>query len=193
MINIDELYFDWLMDKLGDTTPQFERMCWIVHQQTFTRRIGNDVNRATDGINLRKACIRDYEEHNMAPSITNNLLRQECSWLEMLIALADGLDYLYDGGIKERFLELITNLGLLKVIFSVIRKDGTSRYDTVDQMLVESVTRRVNNNQIAANGAGGLFPLKKTPPEDQREVEIWQQHAAYFNELLEGVLWTSTN
>lgn len=185
MIEIHELYFKWLMDLLGETSPQFQRLCDMLSQNEFQRRVGNDVNRASDGLNLRRRFLEDWSEIEIDPRLTNAFLELECNWLEMLVALADRLDYMYDGGIKERFIELITNMGLLSVIFSPIDEDGSSIYDEVDQDRVDMATNRVDNNLIDHDGFGGLFPLERRGHHpDQREVEIWEQHAAYFSERL---------
>jgi len=187
--DVDTLYFRWLMELLGHPTKSLERLSWMLHRNTFTRSVGRDPNRAIDGIYLRQRFLSDFSDANIDPRISNLLMEDECSWLEMLVALSEALDFLYDGGIQERMLELIDNLGLTKVLTSP--KDG--RYDELDQELVDLSTTRVDNNLFNANGHGGLFPLSKPGHPDQREVEIWDQHAYYFNEKLEGVVWTSIN
>lgn len=187
--DVDGLYFGWLMELLGKPTKSLERLSWMLHRNTFTRSIGRDVDRAKDGMYLRKRFLEDFSDAKIDPRISNLLLEDECSWLEMLVALSEGLDFLYDGGVQERFLELIGNLGLTKVLTSSL--DG--RYDELDQEIVDQATTRVDNDLFDSNGRGGLFPLSKSNHPDQREVEIWDQCAYYFNEKLEGVAWTSTN
>lgn len=185
--DVDDLYFKWLMDLMEVPTNSFTRLCWMLHRNTFTRSVGNDSNRAAEGIRLRHRFLNDFTHVDIDPRKLNLLMEQECSWLEMLIALSESLDYLYEGGVQERLLELIDNLGLHKALMSP--NDG--RYDEVDQDLVDSATTRVDNNLFDANGHGGLFPLETSDYVDQRRVEIWEQHAAYFREKLEGVVWTS--
>lgn len=187
MIEIDELYFKWLMSQLDEPSVAFQRLCWMLHQNTFQRRVGNDVNRASDGVQLRHRFLEDYTEVDIDPRITNEFLSLECTWLEMLIALADRLDFMYDGGVKERFMEMVANLGLLPILFTSLGMSGRTIYDEVDQDLVDSATTRVDSNLVDRNGLGGLFPLSESNHPDQREVEIWSQHAAYFSERLEGV------
>ena len=118
IVEINELYFKWLMAQLGEPSAAFQRLCRMLDENVFQRRVGNDINRASDGIHLRRRFLEEYSEVNIDPRISNEFMNLECSWLEMLIALADRLDYLYDGGIKERFMELITNLGLLPILFT---------------------------------------------------------------------------
>lgn len=98
MIDIEKLYFKWLLERLGDPTPAFERLCWMLHCNAFDRRVGNDVNRAERGINLRRYFLDAYDEANIEPHISNDLMSKDCSWFEMMVALADDLDFLYEGG-----------------------------------------------------------------------------------------------
>ena len=194
MTQVDDLYFRWLMDFMSDSAGEpFKRMCRMLDQNVFQRRVGNDINRASDGLNLRRRFLEDFSDADIDPRLTNDFLELECSWLEMLVALAERLDYLYDGGIKERFTELITNLGLLKLLAISDRHANTDLFEEVDQQLVDLVTSAVDHNQFDARGHGGLFPLNGFDESDQREVEIWAQHGAYFREKLEGVAWTSTS
>lgn len=187
--DVDTLYFKWLVGRMEAPTEAIGRLCWMLHYNVFTRRVGRDFNREGQGLDLRQRFLQDYLDVNIDPRKIALLLEEECSWLEMLIALSEALDFLYDGGVQERFLELIDNLGLTQILSSP--KDG--RYDELDQELVDSATNRVDYNMFDENGHGGLFPLQKDNHPDQREVEIWKQQAAYFSEKLEGVLWTSTN
>lgn len=187
MLDIDRLYFDWLMARFTRSFAGLRRVCGMLHENGFQRRVGNDVNRAVDGEALRRLFLDDYHEADIDPRITNDFLAGPCSWFEMLMALSEGLDYLYDGGVQEHFLELINNLGL-RPVYSRIDE----RYDEIDQDLVDAACNRVDFNLFDPDGRGGLFPLTKQDHPNQREVEIWDQHAAYFRERLEGILWTST-
>ena len=187
--DVERLYFKWLVNLLEEPTESISRLGWMLHNNTFTRSVGNDSNRAAEGIRLRHRFADDFLHIDIEPRKINRLLEEECSWFEMLIALSESLDFLYEGGIQERLLELIDNLGLTKVLMSP--DDG--RYDELDQELVDAATACVDNNKFDSNGHGGLFPIQNPDEDepDQREVEIWEQHAAYFREKLEGVVWTS--
>lgn len=189
MINLEDLYFEWLLTKLDPdgVTEEVAYVCDLLHRHDFLRRVGLDINRAADGAALRKEFLLQMSELNLSPHLSNDFLMQECTWLEMLIALAIRLDFMYEGGVEGRFTEMIDNLGLGDMItFSHSR----SRRD--DEELVAQVTSDVDNNRFDRDGRGGIFPLRKSGHSDQRRVEIWDQHAAYFREKLEGVLWTST-
>ena len=188
MVELEDLYFDWLLTKLhpDGVSEEVAYLCDLLHHCEFRRRVGRDVNRASDGANLRKEFMSKYEDADISPHVTNDFMMEECSWLEMLIALSIHLDFLYDGSVEGRFLELTGNLGLDSLTrFGHIRRHA-------DQDLVDEVTYNFDHNRFDQNGHGGIFPLHKPGHPDQREVEIWDQHAAYFRERLEGVLWTST-
>lgn len=192
MIDLDTLYFEWLLTCL-DPDGATEGVAYVgdlLHNCEFKRRVGNDVNRAEDGANLRKEFMTQFEDADFDPHVTNDLMMKECSWFEMLIALARALDYLYEGGVEGRFIELITNLTLDPMLEHSPRR--SKRMREYDQRFVDIATNDVDQNLFKENGHGGLFPLSKKNHLDQRRVEIWDQHAAYFRERLEGVLWTST-
>lgn len=192
MIALEDLYFDWLLTQLDPDGVRegLAYLCELLHDCEFKRRVGNDINRAVDGANLRKEFFEQFSEADFDPNVVNDLLSQECSWLEMLIALSRDLDYIYDGGVDARFVELVSNMGLGPVAVYNPRRTLSSR--EYDRHVVSSVTDDIDNNRFDRNGHGGLFPLKKRYGHpDQRGVEIWDQHAAYFRERLEGVLWTS--
>lgn len=188
MIDIDDLYFEWLMSRFALPTDGLARVCGMLHENVFQRRVGNDVNRAVDGEALRRLFLDAYSEADIDPRTTNEFLRGPCSWFEMLMALSESLDYLYDAGVQEHFTELIDNLDLA-VVYSRVQE----RYDEIDQDLVDAACNRVDFNMFDPDGRGGLFPLLKTDHPNQKGVEIWDQHAAYFRERLEGTLWTFIN
>lgn len=193
MNDLETTYFTWLTHQLDPegVTDGVAYLCELLHNCDFMRRVGRDINRAADGADLRKEFFEEVGTSQFHPDDVDDLLSRECSWLEMLIALSRALDYLYEGGVDGRFAELITNMKLGSVtVFNAARSERTRQYD---QRRVEIVTSNIDNNRFDRDGNGGLFPLKKTGHSDQRGVEIWDQHAAYFRERLRGVLWTSTN
>ncbi len=189
VIDLDVLYFEWLLTCL-DPKGALEGVAYVgdlLHNCEFERRVGNDINRAIDGANLRKEFVSQFSEANIDPRLTNELMMKECTWFEMLVALSRHIDYTYDGGVEERFIELITNLTL----------DPMLRYDSsrpahmqeYDQRFVDVATSNVDTNNFDKDGHGGIFPLNKSGHPDQRRVEIWGQCGAYFHERLEGVLF----
>lgn len=187
MVDIEELYFQWLLTRL-DPDGVLEGVAYaggLLHNCEFKRRVGNDMNRANEGISLRYEFLQQFEDVNFAPSVTNSLMDQPCSWFEMLVALCRALDYLYEGGVVGRFNELVINMGLGYLLDSDL--DQPELVVEYDQGVVEGVCNDIDNNFFDPNGHGGLFPLKRLGHPDQRYMEIWDQHAAYFRERLEGV------
>jgi hypothetical protein len=194
MIPLEDLYFEWLLSQVDQDGVEegVEYVCGLLHNCEFHRRVGNDINRAIDGADLRKEFLSNYDRADLNSDDLDALMMKECSWLEMLVALALHLDYLYEGGVKGRLLELINNVQIGYLAGRNARRSRNTKVN--DQRLVEHITGAIDDNHIETNGLGGLFPLHTPGHQDQREVEIWIQQAAYFSERLdEGVLWTSTN
>lgn len=187
MIDLEDLYFGWLLTRLdpAGVTEGAAYLCGLLHNCDFHRRVGNDINRATDGANLRKEFLNDFAASEFDPHVTNDLMAQECSWFEMLIALSRGLDYLYDGGVDGRFEELVCNIGL--DVLAVHDENRSVFRERHDQRSVANALSIIDDNMITPSGLGGLFPLVGDHHSDQRRVEIWEQAGAYFNERLEGV------
>lgn len=192
MIDLEDLYFEWLLTCLDPegVLEGVAHVSGLLHNCEFTRRVGNDINRAVDGANLRKEFMAQFSDADFDPHVTNDLMMQPCSWFEMLVALSRALDFTYDGGVEGRYIELATNLGLEPMM--VDNPHRTKVLNEFDQRFVDVVTNDVNQSNFDIDGHGGLFPLTKHDHPDQREVEIWDQHSAYFRERLEGEMWTST-
>ena len=192
MIALEDLYFEWLLSCIDSNGVEegVVHVCGLLHNCEFRRRVGNDINRAVDGADLRKEFLAYYKEATFNQNEIDSLLMKECSWLEMLIPLVIHLDYLYEGGVKGRFIELLDNMRLSHLCEYSSRRTRASTES--DQQLVDNVTSAIDNNKITVNGHGGLFPLRKRGHDNQKEVEIWNQQSSYFNERLEGAMWTST-
>lgn len=189
MIDIEDLYFEWLLTQIDPdgVTEGVAYLCDLLHNCEFHRRVGNDINRAVNGANLRKEFVTQFEEVEFAPHVTNELMAKECSWLEMLIALSRDIDFLYEGGVDGRFAEIVNNMQLGPL--AMFNPNRTRSMVNRDQREVDIATDDIDHNRFTRDGHGGLFPLRKTGHPDQREVEIWDQCGAYFNERLKGVLF----
>lgn len=193
MIDLEDLYFEWLLGRLDPSgvTEGAAYLCGLLHGCEFHRRVGNDLNRAMDGVNLRKEFLTEFEDANFDPHVTNDLMAQECSWFEMLVALARALDYIYDTGVYSQFIEMLENLQIDHL--GVVDPNHSDARVNRDQRTVGDAVTVVDNNLFERSGLGGLFPLTKSTQPDQRKEEIWEQAGAYFRERLEGVLWTFTS
>lgn len=173
---LDDRYFEWLyglVASVKNRNPQ--RSYWELLRTLYTTEfvwfIPNDDNRIVDGQALRQEFMDETGTDGFAEP---NWLYMGASFLEMLIALARRASFEAVGTPGAWFWQMIKNLELLNYndeIFEV------SIFEEVKEAL-----ERVNQRTYLANGDGGLFPLRR-PREDQREIEIRYQLAAY---LLEG-------
>lgn len=166
--SLDELYFNWLVSQVGSVSnPNPARTYYQLLEQMHLKRfdwfIPNDDNRLEDGKELR------YEFMN-GPSEDETW----CSFLEMLIALSRRAAFQSYSDPIEWFWHLVENLDL--------RHFSDENFMELESRQIRHTLDVVVSREYAADGQGGLFPLKN-PPKDQREVELWYQMAGY---LLEG-------
>ena len=136
----------------------------------------NDDNRVEEGIELR---YKFADEKNV--QLLEDDLSGSCTLLEMLIALADRMDFiLFDPSKGNRrwlwFWLFIDNLKLQKYA-NDDEKGVISRKKRFNRIVINKFLKR----EYLPNGKGGLFPLDN-PSSDQREVEIWYQLMEYINE-----------
>lgn len=138
----------------------------------FVWLVPNDDARVSDGIELRREFLHDAEISEVDP----HWMDQGCSFLEMLIALARRLAFQMDDHVGSCFWMLIANLGL---------DECNDTYNRNLERLVGEVTDQVTFRTYAADGRGGLFPVKHSE-YDQRKLEIWYQMQEYIMELERG-------
>lgn len=171
---IDDLYMTWLYQQFAVVSNKNPaRSYWELTEQIYTIpfkwTVPNDDNRAEDGVELRDEFIAECEVDNVGIQWR----QRECSFLEMLIALARRTSYNAMGTPAEWFGKFLKNLG---ICFS------DREYDVDAAIEVNLAADRINYRQYDRTGRGGIFPLDQ-PRQDQREVELWYQASAY---LLEG-------
>lgn len=175
--DVNQDYFHWLCELVN--VEQEDRAYWLLakdlHRMPFYSLVPHDENRAMDGVELRE----DYLEMINGPKYLR-LDLEECTVLEMMVALAQRMNYETEDAHQEEdrtakwFWEMIRNLGLDG--FSdenYVRENGICRVDDVLERLVDRCYSR--------SGRGGLFPLRR-PNCDQRKAEIWYQMNAYLME-----------
>lgn len=185
IVPLKEEYFDWLCAQVGSNNrPGYRKLCDQLHKKHFRWRVLNDDNRCEDGLNLRDQFI-DLLDLDSSHLEVRYFLKGECTVLEMLVALAKRIDeQMFDLKTRENrtekwFREMITNLDLQDFT------DGTTRDDTLDpvaEATVHEVLERFMERTYDFYGRGGLFPLKRRPPHDQTDVEIWYQLMLYLDE-----------
>lgn len=163
-------YGIWLVNHVRLHKPEYSRLMDQLHNTPFTYILDRDVNRASDGIALREEFYREKDD-----DIGIYDHRDDCSVLEMLVALACRIDdeYIGDPSLSRPdliFWEMVCNLGL------DVYDDR--HFDSTD---VEYIIDRWLDRDFLPDGAGSIFPISN-PRKDQREIEIWSQMNEYLTE-----------
>ena len=171
---LDDRYLEWLYGQIGAVSNRNpERSYWHLLRHLYSKPfrwfVPNDDNRAADGVDLRY----DFLEGEVGPS-EREWMDLDCSFLEMMFALAQRASYESSGEPAAWFWKMVYNLGLIHYNDSV--------YNDMVKLDVEDTLDNVIERTYHPDGQGGLFPLDN-PTQDQREVELWYQMSAY---LLEG-------
>lgn len=173
--SVEMVYIHWLCDKVGIHSFD-ERTSILINalqEKGFYWTVPNDDNRGLDGLELR----REFADlNNFDPDA---IFEGPCTMLEMLIALAKRCDYIMSDLDNEDhtarwFWEMLENVGLDMKSLNSYEEDYT-----ID--LIDKILDRILDRTYGASGRHGLFPLNE-PERDQREVEIWYQMQAYFND-----------
>lgn len=167
-------YYNWLMEKTGLLDNGFSKLGHTLINKEFYYFLENDVNRAEDGIHLR----RDFAIETLYDDYSS--LDGPCNCLEMIYALAKRINELiYDPDMpmdntQECVFCMLQNLGLL--IFDDEHYEqygGDPKVFYILEVFLERSYDRYGN--------GGLFPNENSK-KDQRNVEIWYQMAEYINQ-----------
>lgn len=168
---IDDLYLTWLYDRIGDVrigkgTDTYWDLLRQLYKTEFTYFVPNDDDRASDGVELRHQWA--HETHSWAD---NDWMALPCSFLEMLVALSDRMDFAWGRPMRDCFWLLIDNLGF----HEFHDRSNYSRH------FVQTRLQVVNERLYDYHGNGGLFPLNDAK-KDQRRVDLWYQLCAYLLE-----------
>ena len=163
-------YEDWLLNLIHVSTRGYLKLFDQLHDKQYTYVIPMDENRASDGISLREDF---YREMRLEEAVFDH--RDDCSVLEMLVALSIRIDSEYTGDpLNERpdgvFWELLCNMDLDQF--------PDSNYD---HYLVNDILDQWLNREFAYNGDGSPFPICR-PRKDQRYSELWSQMMEYLSE-----------
>lgn len=170
---LDDLYFEWLYGQVAsvrNSNPArgYWNLCKQMYMTPFVYFVPNDDNRAAYGIALRE----DFADET-GVDISGEWMSLDCSMLEMLIALARQASF-QDGRAPVGWFG--TFLQNLKLDEFTDRRYNESIAEEVEQTL-----KRINDRTYDDDGDGGLFPLRH-PKQNQRNVELWYQLAAYLLE-----------
>jgi hypothetical protein len=182
--SIREEYFIWLYNKIDNKHTSFRFLCKKLHATPFIPRISNDENRTSDALELRTLFIGDHSLDELHTEV-QYFVKGDCTVFEMLIALSDRMNYLTNEskGPPYWFHQLLSNLRLNDQ-FSDSRLIGNigEGFTNTAESSIEFVLERLMNRTYDYYGNGSLFPLKRRPPKDMREVEIWYQLMLYLDE-----------
>lgn len=168
-------YFIWLCNKVNRSRPNVKTFWNGLLEQLFNTDfywvVPNDDNRAFDG-----KVLRDQFAYEIGLSSYSEIVRDECSVLEMLVALAERCD------VDIMAVEQPTENQSGHWFWLFLENCGLVEYDDdhYDPDMIDVIIDQILSRRYLSNGIGGLFPLKN-PSQDQREVELWYQ----MNEWLE--------
>lgn len=167
---LDEVYLNWLYSRVDEPgRPSYMKLMRLMFRTKFEWFVAHDDNRAIDGQNLR----REFIFSQRPTGVTDEWEEIDCSFLEMLIALAERMCLQLDIEMSECFWMLLDNVDLLE-------QDD----DNFDRVAVERTLEIVNDRTYMDNGVGGLFPLRNSG-RNQRYVELIYQMYAYIMEIYE--------
>lgn len=157
----DTDYFRWLagvVDVCGDVDSPDLFLLRCLYDKEFFWTVHNDENRAEDVRGL----VEMYEEETGQ----NPEHDCSCSVLEVLIALAQRMNFQVGGNTASYFWEMVNNLQL---------------FDRLDPKEINVKLDRFLYRIYSVDGHGGLFPLHRTR-DDQRDIELWVQMSQYLHE-----------
>ena len=181
---LSEQYFLWLYGLIGKQRRTYYKLCGSLHKKKFRWFVHNDDNRFQDGLNLRDRFIEEQkldEDHTEV----RYFLKGDCTVFELLVSLAQRInDLMYDLESTEDhsskwFLEMVRNLGLDVYTDNYSNLEAFSH---VTETHISDVTEKLVSREYDYYGNGGLFPLKRRPPNDQSREEIWYQLMLYLDE-----------
>lgn len=178
--NINDEYFEWLFDLVCGgrfaRKNSFRKLLMRLHDTDFRYVIENDLNRAEDGVDLRRRFAITIEHEYSYDFIMDNL-DGPCSVLELMIALAIRCEesIMDDPNVGDRtgqwFWGMVRNLGL-----------GSMTDDRFDRNFVDEAVNRFLDRDYEPDGTGGLFKIKRCE-FDLRTVEIWYQLCWYLDTI----------
>ena len=168
-------YFKWLFDIVcGERFSKnisYRKLLNCLHSIDFKYIIPNDVNRAKDGVDLRRRFYLDT-------GYRTDMKGSPCTVLEMMVALTIRCEetIMDNPSLGDRtgqwFWSMINTLGLS---------------DMIDDRFNESIVREkidiFLNREYEPDGQGGLFRIKHCR-RDLRDVEIWYQLCWYLDQFI---------
>lgn len=183
-LTLRDEYFKYLYNLVRPMPRAYMKLCEELHNKPFRWYVQNDDNRCEDGLHLREIFI---EQNNLDDGHleVRGFMKGECTVLEMMVALAQRMDYELSDLIapanrtNKYFFEMIKNL---KLDTYTDGKMIGNRLDPISECEVEEILENLLSRTYSYDGEGGLFPLKLRGPKDMAKVEIWYQMMLYINE-----------
>ena len=171
--NLTDTYFRWLETQARDEFDTSGKTYWellgLMHSTLFEFSVARDGNRIEDGRDLRlEFCFA----HHVHPNALQHL-GPGASFLEVLVGLSRRLAFMAGGRATGWAWQLVDNLGLRRM------------YDPLDTTKLrqsQEIIANVIYRRYQPDGGGGFFPLIDAD-EDQTQVELWYQMAAYVDEI----------
>lgn len=165
----DQAFLAWLAPQIEPNRRRnFDELLRIMHAKEFVFVLALDENRIQDAHDVR---LEYFQAINMKPYVTTDLLGP-ISVLEILIALSRRMSFITSSPPGDWAWVLLQNLELNGYSGHIRRRWA----EEIDDILERLIWR-----QYEPDGSGGFYPLA-WPQEDQRNVELWYQMAAYLAE-----------
>lgn len=164
-----QAYIGWLAQQIEPNRQRnFDELLRIMHAKEFIYVMAHDDSRMQDARDVRSDCFREFQ---VKPYVSTDILGP-ISVLEILIALSRRMGFMTSDPPGEWAWILLQNLELHKYSGRISRRWAEEINDILERLIWR---------QYTPDGQGGFFPLA-WPEEDQREVELWYQMAAYLAE-----------
>ena len=188
---VHESYFWYLISIINDERDicsNYNSLLQKLYSTEFIWSNPMDSNRAVDGLDLRYTFAKTTAEKKWVLNVLCDIdesmePNSHANVLEVLVALAKRIedDIMHRELVGDRtsiwFWAMIRNSGLYEITDSAYI-DSAKTCDNYVEYRLDCIM----NRKYESNGFGGLFPLID-PKEDQRNVEIWYQMAAWINEF----------
>ena len=174
----DQEYIRWICDQLGLRVTKWRGMISTLNKIPYRWSIDTDENRAVEGINLRN----DYFKERGFNRVDTD--SRDCTVLEMLVSLANRLNFDYVGypGDEKNgriFIDFCKNLGIVSA-----ESNENQCYSGDFEDISENIDRWLDGN-FEENGEGSPF---YTPSEDINlsNLSVWSAALGWLQYGFEG-------
>lgn len=193
--DIQFAYMSWLVTTYinnNNAMDNYHELIKGLFATKFNPIVGNDDNRAGDGISLRRRFVDLLDNKNECGDtrlqrITYILYSDhDANMLEVMIGICLRLEdmtrsFVPDNSCTHWFVQLLNNLNIEDLTDDIYNKvDGDNR--------LYGVMKTLNEREYDALGHGSFFPMKDTKKNrkrDYRTIEIWYQMQAWAGENID--------